>query len=220
MKKKNYGVLAALAMLSGTPAHAALSIDLTTPNANFGNPSVFCSTSSPCTFTDTITFTAPFPYNLVSGSIRTIADEGSSTTTDINFNSVTLDGVAFSISQLLGGVFEVGALSELSFAPLDVHTLTISGVSYGTSAGLDGSYSGTLTFASNLAVQTPIPEPATWISWIFGLAAICQSMRRFRAMSPIETDYNIDKSWPLQPRHRIWKAQVQRQHRRDNLPTG
>jgi hypothetical protein len=178
VKKKVSSALAALAVLAAGPAHAALSINLTLPSATFGNPSVFCSTSAPCAFTDTITFTAPYPYNLVSAAISTIAYDGIFTASDINLTSVTLDGVAFSLSRLLNGVFEVGAMSETSFVPLDTHTLTISGISYGTNSGLDGSYSGTLTFASNLAIQSPIPEPATWMSWMLGLATICHSRRR------------------------------------------
>jgi hypothetical protein len=174
--------LAALAMLAANPACAAPSIDLTLPNATFGNSSVFCSTGSLCTFTDTITFTTPHPYNLVSATITTIAVGGVGSTSDINLTSATLNGVAFSLSRLMGGIFEIGAMSETGFLPLGAHTLVISGISYGTNAGLDGTYSGTLTFASNLAAQTAIPEPATWTSLIFGLAAIGHAQRKRPAL--------------------------------------
>jgi hypothetical protein len=171
--------LTALTSMAASPAHAALSINLNGPNATFGNSSVFCSIERPCNFTDTITFTTDAPFRLVSASIVTIAVGGAGSTSDINFTSVTLDGVALSLYGLMGGVFEVGGLiGSESFAPNSTHTLTVSGVSYGTSAGLDGSYSGTLVFASNATLQTAIPEPATWVSWMLGLAAICQAMRR------------------------------------------
>jgi hypothetical protein len=171
--------LLALAWLAGmisAPAQAALSVDLTMPNATFSNTSVFCTSGVPCTFTDTIVFSTPAPYDLMSASISTIAIGGVGSSSDIDFTSVTLDGTAFSLTRLLGGVFEVGGLSRLSFWAPGTHSLTVSGISYG-SQGLDGSYSGTLNFAVNTP-QFPLPEPSVWLTMVLGFAAIGQALRQ------------------------------------------
>jgi hypothetical protein len=178
---KKVALLAAgVAVLSAAPAHAALTVNLSLPSGTFDNPSVFCTSTAPCSFTDTVTFTTPIPYNLVSASITTIAVGGNGSTSDINFTSVTLNGTSLPITVLLGGVFEVGGLANLPFLAPGTHTLTISGTTFGlpgndplTGLPRDGSYSGTLTFAARA-----VPEPAIWLSMIFGFTAVGFTMRR------------------------------------------
>jgi PEP-CTERM motif len=181
--KKLAMTLAGFAGLMASPAHAALSVNLSLPSGTFGNESVFCASGSgvPCTFTESVTFTTSVPLSLLSASITTIAVGGVGSTSDINLTSVTLttNGVTqvFTLSSLMGGLFEVGGLANIAFAAPGTHTLTVTGTTYGTSAGLDGSYSGTLTFAQNV-VQSGVPEPATWLSMIAGFGAIGFGMRR------------------------------------------
>jgi hypothetical protein len=179
--KKLAIAIAGLAGLAAAPANAALTVNIpgSLPSGTFGNSSVFCAagTGAPCTFTDTITFTTPSPYNLVSASITTIAVGGVGSTSDINFTSVTLNGQTFALTSLMGGVFEVGAINSQTFLPPGTHTLTVTGTTFGTDVGLDGSYSGTLTFAAN-TVQTGVPEPATWLSMLMGFGALGFAMRR------------------------------------------
>jgi hypothetical protein len=177
--KKVAMALAGFVGLMSAPAHAALTVNLSLPSGTFQNQSVFCSggVATPCTFTDTITFTTPSPLNLVSASITTIAVGGAGSTSDINLTSVTLNGQAFTLSSLMGGVFEVGGLTNQTFMAPGTHTLVITGTTYGTAEGLDGSYSGTLTFAQNV-IQSGVPEPATWLSMIVGFGAIGFGMRR------------------------------------------
>jgi PEP-CTERM motif len=179
--KKLAIAMAGLAGLAAVPAHAALTVNIpgSLPSGTFSNSSVFCGPGDgvPCTFVDTITFTTPTPYNLVSASITTIAVGGVGSTSDINFTSVTLNGQAFTLSSLMGGVFEVGGLSSQTFLAPGTHTLVVRGITYGTDVGLDGSYSGTLTFAAN-TVQSGVPEPATWLSMMLGFGALGFAMRR------------------------------------------
>jgi hypothetical protein len=166
--------------LFAVPAHAALTVNLSLPSGTFDNPNVNCSAGAPCSFMDTATFTTPAPYNLVSASITTIAVGGIGSTSDINFTSVTLNGVALTLTALSGGVFEVGGLANLGFLAPGSHTLVVSGTTFGlpgndplTGLPRDGSYSGTLTFATRAAV----PEPATWLSMVAGFAALGFAMR-------------------------------------------
>ncbi len=173
--KKLAIMLAGLAGLAASPAHAALTVNLSLPSGTFASPSVFCASGvGGCTFTETVNFSTPAPFNLVSASITTIAVGGVGSTSDINFTSVVLDGQSFTLSQLLGGVLDVGGLANLSFLAPGNHTLTVSGITYGTAEGADSSYSGTLTFAG---VEQTVPEPATWLSMIMGFGVLGYSMR-------------------------------------------
>jgi hypothetical protein len=187
--KKIALMLAGLAGLAASPAHAALSVNLSLPSGTFGSPSVFCGagdistgpvSGGSCFFTETVTFDTPAPLNLVSASITTIAVGGVGSSSDINFTSVTLNGVNFALSSLIGGVFEVGGLSNLAFLAPGSHTLTVSGYTFGSGVGADGSYSGTLTFAT---AEAPVPEPATWLSMILGFGALGFAMRNQTATS-------------------------------------
>jgi hypothetical protein len=174
--KKIALMLAGIAGLAASPAHAALSVNLSLPSGTFDSPNIFCSTGAPCAFSETVYFTTPSPLNLVSASITTIAVGGVGSTSDINFISVFLDGNAFTLTSLLGGVFEVGGLSNLSFIAPGNHTLTVNGISFGTGPGAEGSYSGTLTFAA-ANTNNGVPEPATWLSMLMGFGALGFAMR-------------------------------------------
>jgi hypothetical protein len=174
--KKFAIMLAGLAGLAASPAHAALTVNLSLPSGTFDSPSVFCTSGvGGCAFTETVNFSTPSPFNLLSASITTIAVGGVGSPSDIIFTSVMLNGQAFTLTSLLGGVFEVGGLANASFLAPGNHTLTVSGITYGTAAGQDGSYSGTLTFAE--ATTQAVPEPATWLSMIMGFGVLGYSMR-------------------------------------------
>jgi hypothetical protein len=175
--KKFFQILACLASSVAVPAHAALTVDLSRTIGTFGNSSVYCTSALPCAFTDSITFTTASPFNLISASIFTVALGGIGSTSDINFTRITLDGVEFSMSSMLGGIFEVGIVNQISFVPPGTHTLVVSGITYGSDQGLDGNYSGTLVFASNNTPQTAVPEPAVWVALMAGFAMIGHAMR-------------------------------------------
>jgi hypothetical protein len=181
--KKLAIAMAGLAGLAASPAYAALTVSQSNfsgvaPAGTFASSSVFCTGGgTPCTFTETVTFTSSVPLNLVSATISTIAVGGIGSSSDINFTSVTLNGTAFTLGSAIGGVFEFGSLDRLSFLAPGTHTLTVQGITYGSDVGLDGSYSGTLNFAQNV-VQSGVPEPTTWLSMMLGFGALGLAMRR------------------------------------------
>ena len=166
---KKASVAAALASaMFATAANAALIVIETSPPAGgFTQNNVQCATPTtpaPCTFSDEGTFVTPAGYQLVSATISTIS---SSALTNIDFGSVLLNGVAFTMSPT--GVFESGFISMQPFAPGGVNRLSVTGTTGG-----NGSYRGTLSFASMAAV----PEPTTWMLMLMGMAGVGFSMRR------------------------------------------
>ncbi len=181
--------LAGVGALAAAPAHAALTINLSLPSGTFESPSVFCTgTPAPCSFSESVTFTTPVPYNLVSASITTSAVGGNNSTSDINFTSVKLNGQALALSSILGGQIEFGGLANVAFLAPGTHTLVVQGITYGTSAGTDGSYSGTLTFTTPTPGVAVVPEPATWISMILGFGMLGFSSRR-RTQKTLRDNY-------------------------------
>jgi len=164
MKKLIAGVVAAAVCGAASAAAAAIiPITFTSPgpdgsfSGTFGDRGI-----ATATFTDTFTFT--LPTGLASTVVNSTL-QGSST--DVNFTSVTLNGVTFN----------VGAAGQNEFRFLDnlpvtsgTQTLTITG----TSAG-NGSYDGTLAFAP--AVRG-VPEPASWALMIVGFGAAGAMLRR------------------------------------------
>ena len=164
---KKASVAAALASaMFATAANAALIVIETSPPAGgFTQNDVTCTTpNTSCTFTDEGTFATPAGFQLVSATISTIS---SSALTNIDFGSVLLNGVAFTMSPT--GVFESGFISMQPFAPGGVNRLSVTGTTGG-----NGSYRGTLSFASMAAV----PEPTTWMLMLMGKAGVGFSMRR------------------------------------------
>jgi PEP-CTERM motif len=184
--KKIALLLAGVAGLVASPAHALLTVNLSLPSGTFDSPSVFCTGSAPCSFTETATFTTPSPYNLASASITSSRVGNAGSTSDINFTSVMLNGTALTLTSILGGAIEIGGLSNLSFLAPGTHTLTVTGITYGTGAGFDSSYSGTLTFAT----ATAVPEPATWLSMVLGFGVLGVALRR-GAKKTARKSYNL-----------------------------
>ncbi len=200
--KKFLTLAAGVAASISAPAMAAptVTIDFLGASGAFSNPAVFCGTSGSvangsggtnswvagamvggsCSFTDTLTFLSPAGYAIEGGSITTNTATGATgTVDDINFSSVTLNGIAFTLGSLNRGAFEFGAVSGVTAAaPPALNTLVITGVTRGTGAvtqlgGLDaGSYGGQITFAA------PVPEPATWLSMIAGFGMLGFALRR------------------------------------------
>lgn len=153
------------------PAQAAtFVITVTDPATTYGNTNVNCGDATgPCSFTDTFTFD-PNGYDLVTATITSGATEAAN---DIDFTSVTLNGVAFNL--LTGGLLipasdvEFGTL--LNQALVDgTNTLVVNGTSGGA-----GAYSGTLSFSF---AQRAVPEPGTWAMMLVGFGATGFALRR------------------------------------------
>ena len=149
---------AAIAMAAplalAAPAHAAAVISFDGTTGTFGNTGIAAGA-----FSDTLDFTVP-GLGSVGATISSIAV---SLLTNVDFTSVTLNGVEFNIDSMGANEFRSIVL-PVSAGP---QSLVISGTSGGA-----GSYSGTLAFA--------VPEPATWAMMIsgFGIAGVAVRARR------------------------------------------
>lgn len=176
---KNLAIAAVLAatLLGGASANAAavmsvpvISIEDGSISQNFGNNGGIAAGA----FMDTFTFTWPGD-GVTSG---TISSSFTSRTNDLNFTSVTLNGIAFDLLQGGSGRNEFREIRLDTLAGLQ--TLVVRGVSPGVAA----TYAGTLTFSPNAAV----PEPAAWALMIAGFGGAGVMLRRRRgavAMSAV-----------------------------------
>jgi hypothetical protein len=118
-------------------------------------------------FTNTFVFTWP-SAGTTSG---TISSSFTASNNDLNFTSVTLNGIEF-IDVLGGpGVTEFRFTSE-QMTLAGENTLVVKGYSPGTSA----TYSGTTSFTPGA-----VPEPTTWALMILGMGAAGAALRRRRA---------------------------------------
>ncbi len=149
-------ISATLAAAVPSAANATHFISFDGQNGAFGNTNV---TTSP--FSRTFNFTTATAGNLLAD----ISNTGRGMT-NIDFSSVTIDGVEFSI--LLGPATQTEFRTFDGFIGAGVHNLFVSGTSGG-----NASYVGNLSFGA-------VPEPATWAFMIFGFGAIGGAMRRQR----------------------------------------
>lgn len=110
--------------------------------------------------------TGNFNIGAVPGFLSaTISSSKTGPNTDIDFTSVTINGLEFDIVS--DGVFEFRTF--LDGSGIDPQVLRVMGNSSG-----NGSYSGTLSFAA-------VPEPATWAMMIFGFGLVGGAVRRRKA---------------------------------------
>ena len=156
-------LLASVATIGfATPAAAVDFITITGPSGVYGNPSVTCVTPAPCNFTSNFMFNTPAGFRLVGATITSV-HTGTTGATNIDFTSVTLNGVAFSI--LSTGVVEFRNLLNQNIVSGGGNTISVNGLTGG-----EASFSGTLSFAA-------VPEPATWAMMIVGFGLIGGALR-------------------------------------------
>ena len=185
MKKLLLSMTAGVAAIAMAPAaNAAQTITITGPSGFFGDDSVQAGSSSVAavpgvggfafgtgpgttggagSFTRTFTFLTPTGFNLTNVVANNVASD---TLTNLDFSSVTLNGVAFTLT---GGVIENATLLNQALIQGGNNILTLSGVTGG-----DAALSGNLSFSAVPA----IPEPATWAFMLIGFGAVGYSMRK------------------------------------------
>jgi hypothetical protein len=160
MKLKHLIASAAFAFASVGASAATLTSTLTSPGGNFYSGSFGNTVNFSGAFTDTISF---LPSNLggnANGLIGTIAFDAIQ---NIDFSSVTLNGIPFFLTVL--GPAEAGVLFPVNVnAPL---ILTVVGLSGG-----NGSYAGTLN------LRARVPEPG--ILALLGIAGLGFALSRRR----------------------------------------
>jgi PPE-repeat protein len=141
---------------------------ITGPSGTFGDDAVICSasgTTGPCDFTRSFSFLTPAGFTLASVDISSIAT--SDALTDIDFSSVTLNGVAFNV--LASGTQEFRNLLNQVIVAGGTNVILVSG-----KTGGEAAFSGNLSFAAASAV----PEPTTWAMMLVGFGAVGYSMRK------------------------------------------
>ena len=171
MGKLKYLVAAAVAATGfATSANAAQTLVITGPSGIYGDDDVTCGTApTPCSFTRTFTFATPAGFNQVSLDISSIL---SSATTDINFSSVTFNGVNF--NTILTGMQEFrNLLMQNLRTDGSLNSIVVTGTTGGNAA-----FSGNLSFT-----QGAVPEPGTWGMMLLGFAGMGYSLRRKRRNS-------------------------------------
>jgi len=169
MKKYLLAATGAMALSFSANANAALVVNISGSSGSFGNASVTCASPAPCVFNDVVNFITPVGYRLVSATITTSwtgTNLAAQNLTNIDFSSVTLNGVNFSMSPT--GRTETGTLYDLLLAAGGNNTLAVSGLSGG-----GASYGGQLSFAA-------VPEPSTWLMMILGVGIAGAALRRRR----------------------------------------
>ena len=152
-------VIAAAMAVAGSSACAATSaLDLSSGSAGFSG------TPPAGGFSDSYTFTLP-SATAFTASITAVAAGGQ----DVDFTSIALSGPSglFSFTQVGVDPFEFWTLSTPTLAA-GAYALTLVGAN---SAAI-GSYAG------NVALGPPVPEPQTYALLLAGLAAIGLRTRR------------------------------------------
>jgi hypothetical protein len=162
-------VAAAAALALPSAANAAQYMTITGPSGVFGDDTVSCTggATAPCSFTRTFNFTTPDGFTLTSLDISSLI-AGNNLMTNIDFSTVTLNGVNFNI--LSTGTQEFRNLLNQTIVAGANNTLFVSGTTGG-----DASFSGNINFAA-----AAVPEPATWAMMLFGFGAVGYSMRSRR----------------------------------------
>ena len=153
------------ASMFGSSAQAATFLTIDGPKGVFGDNDVTCAEgeTKPCSFTRSFEFVTPAGFNITSMNISSIFEE-SNPLTNIDFSSVTFNGVNF--NAVTSGISEYRDLLKQSMIVDGKNILTVTGTT-----------GGKATFDGNIAFGA-VPEPTTWMLMLMGMAGIGFSMRR------------------------------------------
>lgn len=164
MKKHLLAAAGLVTLGLSSNANAALVFTINGAAGTFGNTNVTCPAGpTPCIFNNSFIFGKPTGFQLVGATITSILT-GDNAAANIDFTSVTLNGVAFAIGST--GPVEFRSISNKLLATSN--TINVQGLSGG-----NASYTGSLSFAA-------VPEPSTWLMMILGVGIAGAALRRRR----------------------------------------
>lgn len=170
MRKLVYILAGAAALASASVANAASVITGPTPSTLTPPSSALFGanvTGGPTAINDTFTFNIAGTSGLTDAQVSTLLLNGSQ---NINFSSITLDGIYAFAKTSTDPSPETWALLSPVVLGIGSHTINVMG----NLIGPNGSYSGTIN------VQTAVPEPATWAFMLLGFGAMGLAIRRRR----------------------------------------
>lgn len=172
MRKVLLGIAGAAALSIASGAQAQITFVPVAPDSSiFFEGNVGCddpTAATPCAFMTSGSFTAPLGFDLVSATITSVFQAGNPSG-DIDFTSVTLNGISFNLDP--SGAVENGSLlNQLLLPGAFANTINVSGTTGGS-----GTFNGSLAFAVGA-----VPEPATWAMMLLGFAGIGSQIRRRR----------------------------------------
>jgi len=124
-------------------------------------------TGGPTAIDDTFTFAIAGAPGMTDSQVSTLLLNGSQ---NINFSSITLDGIYSFVKTSTDPAPETWALLTPAILATGTHTITVMG----NLLGPNGSYSGTI----NVQAVRGVPEPATWAMMLLGFGAMGLSIRR------------------------------------------
>jgi hypothetical protein len=165
---------AAALIALGAPAEAVV-LNFTGGHANLDGPVSTDPAVAGTGFTDTFSFDTT-GVNMISGSLTThwLTDSNANVVEDLDFTSITLDGVLLTNNSTSDANEEWSLPSGALLA--GSHTLLVN---YNIDAASDANhaaYSGDLYLTS----ATPAPEAATWAMFIGGFGMVGAGLRTRR----------------------------------------
>jgi|SRR5579884_253617 len=126
-------------------------------------------TGGPTAIDDTFTFNISGSSGLTDSQVSTLLLNGSQ---NINFSSITLDGIYAFTKTSTDPAPETWALLSPVLLGTGAHTITVMG----NLVGPNGSYSGTI----NVQAVAAVPEAKTWMMMLLGFGAMGLAIRRRR----------------------------------------
>lgn len=155
--------VAALLLTAASAANASQSIVINPPASDGSISGVFMGNEiASGAFTDTFSFLLPVT-GVTGATISSIFNVAQNN--DVNFSSVTLNGVSFQIDSV--GNFESRHIMNLPTLG-GPQSLVVSGTSGG-----NGAFAGTIAFSPIVGV----PEPASWALMIMGFGGLGSVLR-------------------------------------------
>ncbi len=184
MRKLTLALSAIAACSFGSAANAVLVpvgptlITPSTPSDSFAGAMNCTTEQSPCTFSNSYTFTTPANTGSVNVSVNSVDGIPS---TNIDFTNIILNNGTSNTGTFsaVNGTVDTASLLGATLIAGATNTLTIFARAANPGA-VDANFGLTLAFSPP---ASGVPEPATWAMMLVGFGAAGYSLRRRRSTS-------------------------------------